>query len=165
MKKVFLALFFVFFSISVSYASLPTPTEIFDLNPFAGDYYDEVSVDPGMFVHEYIFTIGNSDVETFAEFWNVTKRTTGEVFRDIDNFSFSIFSDDGLVVAKDGNEYLDYNNYFSAGTYSLFVSGTAVGTKGGIYAASINAVPIPGAALLLGSALIGLVGVRRRKTV
>lgn len=51
-----------------------------------------------------------------------------------------------------------------AGTYVLEVRGNVVGASGGSYSGVLNiaAVPIPGAVWLFGSALAGLVSVRRK---
>src|SRR5689334_17133028 len=52
----------------------------------------------------------------------------------------------------------------SAGTYVLEVRGNVVGAAGGSYSGVLNiaAVPVPGAVWLFGSALAGLVSVRRK---
>jgi len=66
------------------------------------------------------------------------------------------------------------DSYFFSGTlanatYNITVSGNASGSGGGIYNVGFLAtptaapVPIPPAALLFGSALIGLAGLRRKK--
>lgn len=52
-----------------------------------------------------------------------------------------------------------------AGTYVLEVRGNVVGAAGGSYSGVLNLapVPVPAAAWLFGSGLVGLVGLRRRK--
>lgn len=52
----------------------------------------------------------------------------------------------------------------TAGTvYNLTIVGDATGLAGGDYTGSITAVPVPAAAWLFGSALIGLAGMSRRR--
>ena len=54
-------------------------------------------------------------------------------------------------------------------TYNISVAGLASGNAGGLYSAALNAtptaapVPVPPAALLFGSALVGLAGLKRKK--
>ncbi len=68
-----------------------------------------------------------------------------------------------------GGDSWMFSGTLANATYSINVSGTASGTGGGLYSAAFNAtpaaapVPIPPAALLFGSALIGLAGLRRKK--
>lgn len=53
----------------------------------------------------------------------------------------------------------------SAGTYVLELRGSVSGSAGGSYSGVLNVapVPVPAAAWLMGSALLGLVGARRRR--
>ena len=56
-----------------------------------------------------------------------------------------------------------YKGSLAAGVYDINVSGTATGLLGGGYTAVMAPVPLPPAALLFGSALIGLAAMRRKK--
>lgn len=58
------------------------------------------------------------------------------------------------------------NTVLSAGTYVLEIRGNVFGSAGGSYSGSLNvapAVPVPAALVLFGSALSGLLAVRRQK--
>jgi hypothetical protein len=54
-----------------------------------------------------------------------------------------------------------YFNMIAGKTYELLVTGVA-NSQGGTYSVTVAAVPLPGAALLFGSALLGMAGLRRK---
>lgn len=51
----------------------------------------------------------------------------------------------------------------AAGWYSVYVGGTNNASGGGLYDLQVSAVPVPAAGLLFGSAILGMVGVARRR--
>lgn len=57
------------------------------------------------------------------------------------------------------------NNILAAGTYVLEIRGSVSGNAGGSYSGVLNVsqVPVPASTWLLGSAMLGLIGVRRRR--
>ncbi len=59
------------------------------------------------------------------------------------------------------------NSVLSAGTYVLEIRGNVSGSAGGSYSGSLNVapVPVPGALILFGSALSGVLAARRRRAV
>lgn len=89
-----------------------------------------------------------------------------------DDNGISVWFDGNLVTRLNGvtsssNNWVLYSynlGSFDAGTYTLaFAADGIENTLGGfIDSASLQAVPIPGAVWLLGSGLLGLVGIRRR---
>lgn len=101
--------------------------------------------------------------------------------RDISGLTMSLFNtngtlgnmqDDTQIGASLTSGESSFDN-LSSGNYYTKVTGNATGTHGGYYsiqmmadpilAPVVTAVPVPAAAWLLGSGLIGLVGVSRRK--
>ncbi len=87
---------------------------------------------------------------------------------------------DGLTVTGDpgftgGNDSWNFSGQLANGSYDFTIGGNATGDNtvgnlsiGGAYSISLNAtnvapIPLPPAALLFGSALVGLAGLRRRK--
>lgn len=52
-----------------------------------------------------------------------------------------------------------------AGNYTIFVSGANSALAGGPINVNVSAVPLPGAVWLFGSALVGLIGAKRRKVL
>jgi hypothetical protein len=69
---------------------------------------------------------------------------------------------ESLSVANLGTTGIE----LAAGVYQLIVTGTTSGLLGGNYTgnAGLSPVPIPGAIVLFGSGLLGLVGFARRRT-
>jgi len=88
-----------------------------------------------------------------------------------DNGAPGVSSDDDMKassvpIAPGGDVVLlAYSNLQSGLHYYLEVFGTAVGSKGGLYigAYNLSAVPVPPTVWLLASALVGLVGIARRR--
>ncbi|HEB70097.1 MAG TPA: hypothetical protein ENI88_10845 [Desulfobulbus sp.] len=83
---------------------------------------------------------------------------------NITNMSITT-SSAGLAINGSGDAWSI--QAFSPGTYSFNVAGTISGGTGGSYnvglTETVAPVPIPPAALLFGSALIGLAGLKRKK--
>jgi len=90
---------------------------------------------------------------------------------NIDNLS--VTGEPTFIGSSNGDSWL-YAGHLVNGTYSFTVTGNATGDNtfgtasiGGAYITSLNAtpapVPLPPAALLFGSALVALVGLRRKK--
>jgi len=122
-------------------------------------YLDQENVDVGLFENAYNFTL--------TEDSNFSGAVTNHPFLsslNIDDLGMSIFSDDGASLGMTtGGAPLEIS--LLAGDYSMVVSGTGTGAAGGAYTGSleITAVPIPPAVLLLGSGILGLVAVAKRK--
>jgi hypothetical protein len=86
-------------------------------------------------------------------------------------YTVTVFKDNNLFLSLNGGPSIGDKNSTTAfnlasGNYSIKVTGDAVGAAGGFYSVAMSAqpVPVPAAAWLLGSGLLGLVGVARRKT-
>ncbi len=86
---------------------------------------------------------------------------------NIDNLAVT-----GSPTFAGGGDSLFYTGTLENGTYNFTIGGDATGDNtvngysfGGAYEVSLNAapVPLPPAALLFGSALVGLAALRRRK--
>ncbi len=70
------------------------------------------------------------------------------------------------ITGSVGNDFAELVfNDLAAGWYTLYVGGTNDASLGGFYDINVSTVPIPAAAWLFGSALLGLVGVARRKSL
>ena len=87
------------------------------------------------------------------------------VFSNPDGIAFNL-DDDLLLTNSTGGSSLSLTLPAAAGgNMYLTVAGVTNGTQGGLYSGAIQAavVPLPPAAWMLGSALVGLVAVGRRK--
>lgn len=135
----------------------------------------------GLFTDFFNFTIAvNSNVATTIQ--NVTFKAGSVIKRDIAGLTMTLFNTNGtlgnlLDDTQIGLPLVSGDNSYDAlvsGNYYAKVTGNATGTQGGKYAVLMSAdaiitpvvttvVPVPAAAWLLGSGLLGLVGVARRK--
>lgn len=166
MKKFIFILMLSFLACTSSYASVATD-EIRDLGLIGtGNTYFDNSFETGLTFTDYFqFTIPRADLAAgvMALNFDTDYRITNFKFRFFDDIAFS--SEITPDVSK-GKSYSFYD--LAAGTYFFLVSGKT-GVDGGEYFGKLSAtpvpVPIPGAALLLGSALLGVVGIRRTRTV
>lgn len=135
---------------------------------FGGDGLYEQTVDTptGAVSDTYNFSLSVlSDASGSAT--NHILNIGADVVQNIGNFNFSIYDWNNALLSSTGSG-IDSNLFsLGAGNYHAVVSGTASGTDGGKYSVSLytepQPVPVPAAVWLLGSGLIGLVGVARRK--
>jgi hypothetical protein len=133
------------------------------------------------FYDDYVFTISGSTVNS------VSSTISVGTMLSIDNLQARLYSTSsnpslpvlgsptgGVIDAWSttyssggGNVTVSVLNAttLSAGTYVLELRGSVSGTAGGSYSGVLNIapVPVPAAAWLMGSALLGLVGARRRR--
>jgi hypothetical protein len=65
----------------------------------------------------------------------------------------------GTQGAMESSIYMEIANLLLPTTYTLKIFGDA----GAAYSGTVSAVPLPGAALLFGSALLGMAGLRRKQ--
>lgn len=79
-----------------------------------------------------------------------------------------------VLTDNNGNELFSQDDFtlgvftfglLPAGAYTFNIAGNVAGTGGGAYQLGLNAVPLPAAAWLFGSALLGFVGYSARRKV
>lgn len=91
-----------------------------------------------------------------------------EAIQTISGFNLSVYNSSNALLNSTtiSGTTLEFSN-LSAGSYYAVVSGSSAVPSGGAYTIQLYAeaspVPVPAAVWLLGSGLIGLVGVARRK--
>ena len=126
-----------------------------------------VQVTPGAINDRFDFSIGTlSDASAAATNHSLSFFQFSVL--DIPNLSMSLFDSANAMIngpTVSGQSVANLN--ISAGNYHAQVTGNTTGMSGGAYSVSMvaypAAVPVPAAVWLLGSGLIGLVGVARRK--
>lgn len=120
-------------------------------------------------------------VGSFSDIWNFTISSTsfgaasatnhqltfGPIqILDISGLNMEI-SYEGTPLSNSGSGFSVFNTNVLPGSYQAVITGTGTGLSGGAYIMSMAAipapVPVPAALWLLGSGLIGLVAVARRK--
>lgn len=154
-------------------------------NVFATTYDIDTPVDEALFVSFELPPIG-----TFSDTYNFTIDAPGTLAASVTNHSLqsgatsvlnimgltmSIFDEANSLLASVSSGFSLYGPVL-AGDYHALVTGEAVGIEGGAYMLSIFAsaipdlgggnptpVPVPAALWLLGSGLLGLMGISRQK--
>lgn len=126
-------------------------------------YTNSARVDSvGSFSDTYNFTISSLSDWT-ASVTNIQLSS----FLNIADLNMRIFDSANNQLSNSGSNVAVFGDNILAGSYYAIVTGTTTGSIGGAYMMSISTpplpVPLPAAVWLLGSGLIGLVGVARRK--
>lgn len=126
-----------------------------------------VQVTPGAVNDRFDFSIGTLS-DTSAAATNHPLSFFQFSILDIPNLSMSLFdSANAMINGPTVSGQSVTNISIAAGNYHAQVTGNTNGMSGGAYSVSMvaypAAVPVPAAAWLLGSGLIGLVAVARRK--
>ena len=123
-----------------------------------------IQITPGAFSDTFNFNIGTvSDLAASASVHALDFSSLSVL--QISGLSMSIFGPSGMISGPTAPEVSVTVHNLSAGSYHAQISGNATGAFGGSYSVAMVAapVPVPTAIWLLGSGLIGLVGVSRRK--
>lgn len=121
------------------------------------------------------FAIGANAPGPFSDIFTFNLNADSNVFAGVFNLSVidpSLFNNEALafqffgIGAPPPSGDAQPTAYFmTAGSHFAVVTGISTGLIGGAYAVAMTAqpVPVPAAVWLLGSGLLGLVGVARRK--
>jgi len=156
MNKVWLSFFSVLF---LAVGSSAWAASISLGNVSAGDLVGDGEVKlPGSFVDEWTFTL----TDYLSVSFSVDANDSPPAF-NISNFL--VKSDAFLFDYESADNRYSFTGDLPSGTYTFNVEGVSSGSIGGSYIGTVGAteVPIPAAAWLFGSALLGLGAVRRRK--
>lgn len=139
------------------------------LTPVDQALYVNLAMSPvGSFSDTYNFTIDSqSDMAASATNYHLPIGTIDVL--DISNLNMSIFNAANNLLASSSSGFSVFGTV-PAGEYHALVTGNGHGASGGSYVISLAtsyvlapaAVPVPAAAWLLGSGLIGLIGVAHR---
>lgn len=143
---------------------------LYGVDSLSGNGYANVEVlDPNNEL-SFIQASGESLVEvTFDVLTDYNYMLTGDLFSNSLGY-VDLFFDGNIATQADGP--FSFSGTLSAGTYTLmidalaFVDGSQYATSGFNYdlqLTAVSAVPLPAAAWLFGSGLIGLIGFARRK--
>jgi len=134
--------------------------------------YVNLAMSPqGSFSDTYNFTIGSlSDMAASVTNYRLPIGTIDVL--DISGLNMSIFNEANDLLTSSSSGFSVFGTV-PAGAYHALVTGNGHGASGGAYIISLatssvltpTAVPVPAAAWLLGSGLIGLVGVARCKAL
>lgn len=141
------------------------------LTPVDQALYVNLAMSPvGSFSDTYNFTIDSlSDMAASVTNYHLPIGTIDVL--NISGLNMSIFNAANDFLTSSGSGFSVFGTV-PAGAYHALVTGNGHGASGGAYIISLGtssvlaapaAVPVPAAAWLLGSGLIGLIGVARRK--
>lgn len=177
MKKIVMLLSMLLFVADLSFASMQHVETISTANLpnvnmgslEVGKTYSATALVSGVdeFTHNYTFTVGapfsfglglsNNEI-------TLTNPYVSVVLYDLASYSAELWDAAGRIAS--GMSFVT-NTLTASTTYTLKIIGDPNGLVGGSYTfgATVNPVPVPGAVLLFGSGLLGLVGLRRRQIV
>jgi hypothetical protein len=129
-------------------------------------YINFATTPVGNFSDTYNFTISS---QSYGAASATNHQLTFGPFQilDIAGLNMNIYYEGSTLLSSSGSGVSVFNTNVLPGSYHAVITGTSTGLSGGAYMMSMVAtpapVPVPAAAWLLGSGLIGLVAVARRK--
>ncbi len=145
-------------------------SSIYDIDHIYGDGSAGAEVSDPNNDLSLIQVSGESLVDiTFEVFTDYTYTLTGDLFANSLG-SVNLFFDGHTASESDG--VFSFSGYLAAGSYNLaidalaFIDGSQLATSGfnyDLHLTEASTVPLPTAAWLFGSGLIGLIGIARRK--
>lgn len=179
-RKILVSLVLAYGAIASGAASASSVT--YEMGTLSSDVTSQDALTAnGTFTDFFNFTIAtNSDVVTSVQ--NSALKAKVGFKRNITSLTMALFNTNGTLSnllddTQIGSSLASGDSSFDtlvSGNYYAKVTGNATGTQGGSYTVQMAAdtiitpvvttvVPVPAAAWLLGSGLLGLVGVARRK--